>query len=252
MAHASALAAGLCISPIVRPHSCPARRGSSMTASTSLPAAPRGSTSSFSEAPNVPAAAPPPPPLEPRPPAPLLTAPALAPHQAVVAAAPFPSAAGPSPWSSVPVPQPLTAAAAAAATPAAPAPQPPQAAGAAPAPMHGGYAGPSWQCVWTTDPSEHGGLPVESLCYLPSVAGLPGGDGHAGWLVSSSKVGWGGGVGGWVNVWWWLVSSSKVGWWCWWCVRVCTCVHPSGWLGAGLRGQRPPCCCSAMQGPTSA
>jgi hypothetical protein len=28
---------------------------------------------------------------------------------------------------------------------------------------------------------------VQALAYLPSIKGLPGGDGHGGWLISSSK-----------------------------------------------------------------
>ena len=42
---------------------------------------------------------------------------------------------------------------------------------------------PGWQCCWTTDTSEHNGDPVTAVSYLPQLAGLPGGEGHAGGLL---------------------------------------------------------------------
>ena len=47
--------------------------------------------------------------------------------------------------------------------------------------------GARWQVGWRTDGGDHGGHPVSALAYAPRIAGLPGGDGHAGWLVSASR-----------------------------------------------------------------
>eukprot|EP00887_Chlorella_sp_A99_P002337 scaffold10.g2337.t1 len=110
--------------------------------------------------------APPPPPLRPA------TAGGERRPASAVAVTPYVAPPPPAAYAAPPPPAPAPAAAAPAAAAAAPAAR---------------YGGPSWQCVWTTDPAEHGGSAVQSLCYLPSVPGLPGGDGHAGWVVSSSK-----------------------------------------------------------------
>ena len=47
--------------------------------------------------------------------------------------------------------------------------------------------GSKWQVGWRTDSSDHGGHAVTALAYAPVLAGLPGGDGHTGWLISASR-----------------------------------------------------------------
>ncbi|KAL4419287.1 hypothetical protein ABPG77_008337 [Micractinium sp. CCAP 211/92] len=37
------------------------------------------------------------------------------------------------------------------------------------------------------DAAEHNNEPISSMVYVPQIAGLPGGEGHAGWLISSSR-----------------------------------------------------------------
>ena len=45
----------------------------------------------------------------------------------------------------------------------------------------------SRRACWRTDASDHGGDAISAMAYSPSFQGLPGGDGHAGWLVSASR-----------------------------------------------------------------
>ncbi|KAL4856499.1 hypothetical protein ACK3TF_002982 [Chlorella vulgaris] len=47
--------------------------------------------------------------------------------------------------------------------------------------------GLAWQLCWTTDAAEHSSEAISSMAYVPQIAGLPGGDGHAGWLISGSR-----------------------------------------------------------------
>ncbi len=42
------------------------------------------------------------------------------------------------------------------------------------------------RACWRTDAGDHGGDAVTAMAYAPSFEGLPGGDGHAGWLVTAS------------------------------------------------------------------
>lgn len=44
-----------------------------------------------------------------------------------------------------------------------------------------------WQHCFSTEPEDHDKKPVTALAYAQSLPGLPGGDGHAGWLVSGSQ-----------------------------------------------------------------
>jgi hypothetical protein len=39
---------------------------------------------------------------------------------------------------------------------------------------------------WSTDVADHSGDAVSAMVYVPALPGLPGGDGHAGWLISAS------------------------------------------------------------------
>jgi hypothetical protein len=41
--------------------------------------------------------------------------------------------------------------------------------------------------AWASDPDEHLHKPVTALAYVSRLPGLPGGDGHSGWLVSASR-----------------------------------------------------------------
>ena len=41
--------------------------------------------------------------------------------------------------------------------------------------------------LWSTEAEDHEKEPVVALAHAESVEGLPGGPGHAGWLVSSSR-----------------------------------------------------------------
>ncbi len=41
--------------------------------------------------------------------------------------------------------------------------------------------------LWSTEAEDHEKEPVTSLAHAESLEGLPGGPGHAGWLVSSSR-----------------------------------------------------------------
>jgi hypothetical protein len=71
----------------------------------------------------------------------------------------------------------------------APAP-PPAPPAAAPYAYGGGISAPpsaSWQRVWRADPSEHSNAAVSALFWRSGYDSLPGGDGHAGWLVSATK-----------------------------------------------------------------
>ena len=47
--------------------------------------------------------------------------------------------------------------------------------------------GPKWKVAWRTEEGDHGGHPVSALAYAPRLPGLPGGDGHAGWLIAASR-----------------------------------------------------------------
>ena len=40
--------------------------------------------------------------------------------------------------------------------------------------------------TWATEAADHDGGAVTALAYATSLKGLPGGDGHGGWLVSAS------------------------------------------------------------------
>eukprot|EP00798_Chlamydomonas_sp_ICE-L_P025669 gene25669-11335_t len=46
---------------------------------------------------------------------------------------------------------------------------------------------PAWTAAYSTDPADHNNDGVYAISYCPQFDGLPGGDGHAGWLISSSK-----------------------------------------------------------------
>jgi hypothetical protein len=59
---------------------------------------------------------------------------------------------------------------------------------AAPAPASSG-----WQQAYATELEDHNGQVVSAVAYAKALQGLPGGDGHAGWLVTSSK--------GMINLW---------------------------------------------------
>lgn len=43
------------------------------------------------------------------------------------------------------------------------------------------------RACWRTDAADHSGDAVTAMAYARSYEGLPGGDGHAGWLVSASR-----------------------------------------------------------------
>lgn len=62
-----------------------------------------------------------------------------------------------------------------------------QAAAAAAAPAAAEATGPAWDLRWQTDAADHMGDPIASMAYTPAVTGLPGGDGHAGWLFTASR-----------------------------------------------------------------
>ncbi|KAG2423107.1 hypothetical protein HXX76_002331 [Chlamydomonas incerta] len=105
------------------------------------------------------------------------------------AAAARPKAPTPAPAPVRPAPAPVPAPAPRPApAPARPAPPP------APAPTTSsssyGYGGGGrlvWECCMTSDESDHNRDPVQALQFVPAIPGLPGGDGHGGWLVSSSR-----------------------------------------------------------------
>ena len=40
--------------------------------------------------------------------------------------------------------------------------------------------------VWRTDPMDNDGAAISSLVHVPSLPGLPGGDGHAGYLITAA------------------------------------------------------------------
>ena len=44
-----------------------------------------------------------------------------------------------------------------------------------------------WKECWRTGADEHSNDAVQAMAYAPLLDGLPGGDGHGGWLVSASK-----------------------------------------------------------------
>ncbi|GLI67658.1 hypothetical protein VaNZ11_011909 [Volvox africanus] len=48
-------------------------------------------------------------------------------------------------------------------------------------------SGPVWGSCLVTDAVDHNRDPVPALQYCPVLEGLPGGDGHGGWLISSSR-----------------------------------------------------------------
>ncbi|KAK9819406.1 hypothetical protein WJX81_008395 [Elliptochloris bilobata] len=106
---------------------------------------------------------------------------------------PFPPhAARPVPRAEAPRPAPAPAPAQSAQRPlyGQPPPQPPRAA-AAPTlrqlPPAGMSPAPGWRACWRTDAADHSGDAVTAMAYSPSYEGLPGGDGHAGWLVTASR-----------------------------------------------------------------
>lgn len=43
-----------------------------------------------------------------------------------------------------------------------------------------------WQVTWTTDAVDHDGAPITDMAFASALKGLPGGDGHGGWLISAS------------------------------------------------------------------
>ncbi|CAL8466974.1 g6510 [Coccomyxa elongata] len=57
---------------------------------------------------------------------------------------------------------------------------------ARPEPSPAANLGPQWKVCWRTDKGDHNTDTIASLVYQPSLAGLPSGDGHAGWLISGS------------------------------------------------------------------
>lgn len=111
-------------------------------------------------------------------PGPAARAPPLQPQFPPAAAAPraapprAPAAAPPPRQQQQPAPAPARA-----VPPPTPAPVP------APAPS----AVPGWSQCFGSDPVEHGSSAVAALAYVPRIPGLPGGDGHMGWLISSSR-----------------------------------------------------------------
>jgi hypothetical protein len=82
--------------------------------------------------------------------------------------------------------------------PAPAAPPPPAPAAAYSAPAYAEYtndatpasaAEPSmgaWDLVWAIDPEDRARDAVTAAAWAPALPGLPGGDGHAGWLVTGS------------------------------------------------------------------
>ena len=46
---------------------------------------------------------------------------------------------------------------------------------------------PVWHMLWSTEAEDHEREPVVALAHAETFEGLPGGSGHAGWLVSSSR-----------------------------------------------------------------
>ncbi len=43
-----------------------------------------------------------------------------------------------------------------------------------------------WQVTWTTDAVDHDGQAVTAMAFALALKGLPGGDGHGGWLITAS------------------------------------------------------------------
>jgi hypothetical protein len=73
----------------------------------------------------------------------------------------------------------------------APAPAQPYSTPAAPAAAD---AALRWRHCFSSEPEDHDKKSVTALAYAQTLPGLPGGDGHAGWLVSAALLlGWGGG-----------------------------------------------------------
>jgi len=118
--------------------------------------------------------------------APQVAAAGAAPTPARVYAPPAAVQAPPAPAAARAVPQ---MPAAAAAPPPAPvamaAAQPPKAA--PPQAQPPAATAPVWSQCYSSDPSDHGNNAVAALTYVPRLSGLPGGDGHLGWLISSSR-----------------------------------------------------------------
>ena len=88
----------------------------------------------------------------------------------------------------------LRAAAATASPPPSPAPPllpPPSPAPPPPAPAAPRAVAPepdwAWRLVFSADAAEHNGEAVAAVLWRASVPDLPGGDGHAGWLVSAGR-----------------------------------------------------------------
>ena len=48
-------------------------------------------------------------------------------------------------------------------------------------------AAPAWRQCFSSDPADHAGGAVAALAYVPRIVGLPAGDGHHGWLISSAR-----------------------------------------------------------------
>lgn len=58
---------------------------------------------------------------------------------------------------------------------------------AEPAPAAQASVGPVWSQCYASDASDHSNSAVSAITYVPRLVGLPAGDGHQGWLISSSR-----------------------------------------------------------------
>eukprot|EP00198_Chlamydomonas_reinhardtii_P003474 XP_001692810.1 predicted protein [Chlamydomonas reinhardtii] len=149
--------------------------GEQFRASAQIAAAPAGP----SAAPGQPAARPA---FAPAPGPAVAAAPAPAPVQVAVARpavahAPVSSMASAAMRPGMGVPQQVAAAMAAAAHPAT----------TASSYNYGGGSRLVWECCMTSDEGDHNRDPVQALQFVPSIPGLPGGDGHGGWLLLHSQ-----------------------------------------------------------------
>ncbi|GBF99908.1 hypothetical protein Rsub_12816 [Raphidocelis subcapitata] len=112
---------------------------------------------------------------------------ALAPAPGPAPAAAAPPTAAPAAAAALFLPAPVPAAPPA---PLPPAPVPPPTAQPTAAPrreLQPPAAAPAWRQCFASDSADHGGNAIAALAYAPVLDGLPGGDGHMGWLLSSSS-----------------------------------------------------------------